>query len=915
MRLVRIAAHRFRSLFRRSSAESEMQSELDIHPAQLANEHIAAGMDEAESRRAARLEFGSIEGIKEECRDMRRVNWMQDLGQDLVYALRLLSKSPVFTLTAVLSLALGIGANTAVFSVIDPLMLRQLPVPEPGQLVMFRVRNGTAPLNYMSSYPRFEAYRRDLNQFFSDLSAASLTDRVTASSSGGTDGGEARIELVSGNYFSLMRVNAWIGRTLTPDDDRVPGGHPVAVISPEYAQRRFGHSADWQSTVLGRTLTINGVAYSVIGVTPRGFSGDWIGRPVDVWIPAMMQSQIMSDMPGFLTARNGWVRILGRLRPGITMSQAQSASRDVFERLLREESGLSPNAEAAQYMKEARFELASAASGFSPQRDSFGHSLEVVMGMVTLLLLLVCANVANLLMARASSRRREMAVRLAIGAARARIVRQLLTESIVLAGLGGTLGLAFTLWMTSALSTNLSLCPAQLDSRNPSAWIRLDLHPEPRVFAFSALICLFTGIGFGLAPAFRGSSISLWPALLGRIDDSGSRGRVGPTLVILQVAISLVLVTAAGLLAGSLRNLRSQDLGFQRDRLLLVWAIPGQTNRQGQDLLNFWRTVQVRISALPGVLSASISNQGMLNGWEPAAPAGTFMIQGQPPRSASLRSGPRTYVTSGYFETVGVPLVAGRTFSPRDDENARRVVIITESMARAYFAGQNPIGQRIAEEGAPDVWTEVVGVVRDSAAGTPRATHLEVHYLPYRQFGRALGRMCIAVRAAADPATMEASLRGELRKIDPALPVLKIDTIEEQLDDVLVQERLMALLSSFFGVAAAVLACLGLYGLMSYIIARRSAEIGIRLALGATRASVLGMVLWKTVALVLAGIVIGVSVALASGRLISAKLFGVTSHDPFTIAGAATLMLAIAVLAGWVPAWRASRVDPMIALR
>jgi predicted permease len=385
--------------------------------------------------------------------------------------------------------------------------------------------------------------------------------------------------------------------------------------------------------------------------------------------------------------------------------------------------------------------------------------------------------------------------------------------------------------------------------------------------------------------------------------------------VILQVAISLVLVTAAGLLAGSLRNLKSQELGFQRDRLLLVWAIPGQTGRQGQELLNFWRTVQDRISVLPGVLSASISNQGMLNGWEPAAPAGTFMIQGQPPRSASLQSGPRTYVAPNFFETVGVPLVAGRTFTARDDENSRRVVIITESMARAYFPDQDPIGRRIAEEGASEIWTEVVGVVKDSAAGTPRATHLEVHYLPYRQFGRALGRMCIAVRSAADPPSMEASLRRELRKIDPALPVLKIDTVEEQLNDVLVQERLMAMLSGFFGLAAAALACLGLYGLMSYITARRNGEIGIRLALGATRASVLRMVLWRTVILVLAGIAVGVPVALASGRLISAKLFGVTSHDPFTIMGAAMLMLVVAALAGWVPAWRASRVDPMIALR
>jgi predicted permease len=633
----------------------------------------------------------------------------------------------------------------------------------------------------------------------------------------------------------------------------------------------------------------------------------------------MMQSQVMVETPGFLTRNNGWVRITGRLQSGVSIRQAQAAAAVVYKRHLLEQAGPHPAAEYLREIERQRLELVSAAAGYSPQWETFGRTLTILMIIAGLVLLVACANVANLLLARATARRREMAVRMAVGAGRGRIARQLLTENLVLSTLGSALGVLLAWWGASVLSTTVSLGPAQMDSRNPSQWVSLNFNLDGRILLFAAALCLLTGLLFGLAPALRGAKLA---------SDLSGRGATGhhsrqsinlnKLLVVSQVAISLVLLAGAGLFIRTLHNLRSQDLGIQRDHVLLVWTIPGQTGRQGPAMLDFWRSVQQRISSLAGVTSAGISNQGMLSGWQPQAPGDPTLIQGETPKSISLPGGPRAYVTPHFFESVGLPLIAGREFTERDNEKAPRVVVVNESIARYYLGATNPIGRRLyapADDPATSPWVEIVGVVKDPTAGTPRYKQAEFVWYPYRQNPHALSRMCVALHTLGDPHNLIASVRRELQAIDSSIPILRVDTVGEQLDDVLVEERIAASLAGFFGALGVVLACVGLFGLLAYSAARRTNEIGIRMAVGATRPAVIALVLREALVLAAAGIAVGVPATLIAARLISAKLYGVGPADPLTFSAAAALLLAVSALAGFLPARRASNIDPMAALR
>jgi predicted permease len=840
---------------------------------------------------------------------------ISDLWQDTRYGLRMLRRSPGFTAVAVLSLALGIGANTAIFTVIDALMLTKLPVREPERLViLYTAEPGSPSVARLASLSEFQKYR-SLTQVFAGVAAISNLDRFNLTvngPTGGSDVGLARVALVSGNYFSVMGVNPLVGRTLNPDDDRIAGGQPVTVISYTFWERRFMRASD----VVGRTVTMNGTTYTILGVTPQGFSGELVGRPTDLWIPIVMQAQVMPEYPNMLTSGGVWLHLLGRLTPGVTMQQAQAMGQIVYQQNMRE-FWPNPTPSQAQYMERAHLEIKSAANGYSPQRDSFEPSLVILTIMIGVLLLIVCTNVANLQLARSEARQREIALRRALGAATNRIVRQLLTESSLLAVMGGGLGLLFCIWAATALSTTIPLGPVQMDSRELSQWISLDLHPDWRVFAFTAALCLVTGILFGLASVIRGSKTSLSPSLTGRGADSGKSGArfaPGKLLVIAQVALSLVLLIGAGLFVRTMRNLRAVDLGVDRQHLLLVWTSPGQTGRQGPALANLIHTLQDRISSLPDVISASASRTGLLTGTPESsgAPSEDMKVEGQAPKAGLLAV--LVQIAPQYFETIGSPLLLGRDFTERDTETSPQVVIINQTMARFYFGDQNPIGKRIGfsrEVGTP--W-EIVGVVKDVKFGTPREKKIVI-YSPYRQQINSLRNTCMLVRTVGNPSNVAALVRHELRDIDPNLPVLRIDTIEEQLNDVLVQERLLSALSSFFGAVAVLLACLGLYGVVSYGVARRTNELGVRLALGATPGKVLGMVLKESLWLVVVGIVIGVPIALAATRLISARLFGISSADPLTIALAVSLMIGVASLAAFLPALRAAKVDPLVALR
>jgi predicted permease len=916
-------ADRIMNLKLEPTREAGIVEELAQHLEDRYAELLAGGATDEQASRLVLVELSDNEWLVRELRRVERQikhepvvlgegrsNMFGDLLLDLRYGLRVLRKSPGFTAVAVLSLALGIGANTAIFSVLDALVLKPLPVSHPEQLVLIKRAEETVRSSNWLYKPFFESYR-DLSEAFSGVSAVREIDRFNVmidGPGGGLDTAKVRIGLVSGNYFSTLGVNAAVGRTLTADDDRVPGGHPVAVISYAYWKRTFALAPD----VLQRTLNINGTTYTILGVTAPGFSGDWVGQLTDVWIPVSMYAQVMSD-PGGLN--NAIVRVLARLKPGVTREQAQAAAQVADYNALASIPGVTPE-QVHRNGDDIPITLEPAAKGYSPQRKSFAQPVIVMMILVGLVLLIACANVANLLLARSAARQREMALRRALGAGRMRIVRQLLTESILLAILAAALGLAFAVWGKNVIVTFMA--SGHVVGRSSEILsINLDLNTDPRLLGFTAAVCVLTGILFGIAPAFRASNVSLSSALTehsaGR-GSSGPRGGSGRLLVIAQVALLLILLVGAGLFARTLRNLRAQELGFDREHLLQVWTAPWQSVSTGPAMVSIFQKAQEQISSLPGVLSASVSTRGLLNGLEGnTGSSDALRIEGQPPKPGQ-RLG-RSVIAPGFFDTVGMPMLEGRDFTDQDTATSQSVAIVNESMAQFYFGDQSPIGRRFGYGADVDYPRQIVGVVKDAKYDTAREKTPLMLYLPYRQAARFLGDLCVVVRTAGNPATVSASIRQELRDIDPSLPVLKINTIEEQLDDALVQERTVAALAGFLGVLAVLLACLGLYGMISYTVARRTNEIGIRVALGATRSDIIGMVLKESLLLVLVGVAIGIPATLGTTRLVSAMLFGISAADPLTIAAATLLMIVVAALASLMPAHRASRVDPMVALR
>jgi predicted permease len=854
---------------RRFELNQEILDHIDEKTANL----VESGLPEHQARQRARREFGNPTLLTESSREVWGWTWLDRLRQDLRYALRQMRRGPAFTAVAVLSLALGIGANTAIFTVIDALLLKSLPVQQPEQLVKF---SGTIlpdiKIDILSS-AAFAGIRRQ-EAIFSDVAAVCATNRANLSVDGAEpDPGQVRIALVSGNYFSMLGVNTLLGRTLTLDDDRLPGGHPVAVISYGYWERRFG----LQAGALRKTLRLNGITYSILGVTPRGFIGEAIGSPTDIWIPMAMQSQVMPDRPGLLTNPNaGWLRIIARLRPGVSPAQASAA---------------------------AQFKAEPAAKGYSPERDQLKEPLLILLIVVSLVLLIACANVANLLLARSAVRQREMAVRLSLGAGRARIVRQLLTESLLLAVFAGAFGLLLARWGTGQLARMVSSGLAVID---------LDLHPDARVFTFAALLSLVTGLLFGLAPAISASSLNPSVRLKGDAPAPARWFSAGKLLVMAQVAISLVLLIGSILFVRTLRNLKSQDMGFDRQNVLMIWTSPRQSGYRGAKVAEMFHAAPERIRTLPGVLSVGPSTFGLLRGGggSPITVPGRARRQSDEPYVAWNLVGP------GFLNSVGMKLLAGRDFTERDNENYMDVAIINESMAVRYFGRRDPVGASFGmRNGAEGSEIQIVGVVRNAKYYSPRESDSSMIYLPYRQDVFRLDSLCLAVRTVGNLPGLTARIRDELRSMDASLPVLSIDTMEQDVDKTLVQERLVAWLSGFFGTLAVLLACLGLYGVMSHAAARRTNEIAVRLALGARRSDILGMVLRESFRLVAVGITLGIPAALIVTRGVSKLLYGLKPTDPATMIIGAALMLAVAAAAAFLPARRAAKVDAMVALR
>lgn len=823
------------------------------------------------------------------------------LFRDMRYAGRILSRNPGFTAVAVLSLALGIGANTAIFSVVDTLMLKTLPVQNPEQLVTFNYWVDAFGGFWADQfrYADFEQLRRRTSSF-SSISASSLLDRANLEidgSGGGIDTAQVHIGLVSGNYFSMFGVAPILGRTLTLDDDRAPGAGSVAVISYRYWQRRFALA----SNIVGRTFSLNGVAYTIVGVVSKGFTGDQVGQPADLWIPITMHSQVMMEGPELGRAL---VRIAARLKPGITMKQAQGEAELIEQQIFIERAGSKATPETLRKIKEQRFELQSDARGVAWQRREFSRPLKVLVILVGVVLLIACANIANLMLARSAARQSEMAIRLSLGAGRRQIVRQLLTESIILAVMAGALSLVFANWGTSVLARVVGSGITAVD---------LDLQTDHRMLIFTASISLLTGILFGLGPAFRSSHTAPLSALKGEVTGASGKFRIGKLVVVSQVGLSTVLLIGALLFVRTLQNLESQDLGFDVQHVLMIWTEPLQSGHKGPALGRLFQAVQERISSLPGVVAASVSSEGLLAG------GGSFSmvkVQGYEPKSEEDMMVQWNLVAPGFFETIGMRLIAGRDFTGLDGPTTQRVAIINEAMARHYFGKPNAVGRYFGMRNDSGNEIEIVGVIKDAKYNTPRDEAQNMIYLPYTQDTTHLrGTMCVMVRTRGDLPGLMTHIREELRSIDRTLPILSANSMEEDLEKSLTLERLIAWLGGFFSGLATLLACIGLYGVMAYTVARRTSEIGVRLALGATRVKVLTMVFTESMLLGVAGIVIGVPAALASGHLITNLLFGVKPADQLSIVLAISGMLFVAALASFVPALRAARVDPIQALR
>jgi predicted permease len=862
---------------------------------------------------------------------------MGTLFQDLRYGFRMLAKSPGFTMVAVLSLALGIGANTAIFSLIDAVLLKLLPVPNPQQLVLLDWTSQGTPwdsgvMNSISGnmdwddsgrttspsfpYPVYDEISAHNHVFSGVLALAANETEVNLSYNG--EPGRADGELVSGSFFSTLEVQPILGRTFTLDDDRI-GAEPVAVISYGYWEQRFGRDP----RAVGQKVTVNAVPFTIVGVSPPEFYGVQPGRAIEIYLPLHTQPRVeprwspsgtdQSDqskppLPTLFEERtHWWLLIMGRLKPGVTEQQARAGLDVLLQQTIAPEVKPTAKPQTVPHLG-----LESGSQGLEYLRRQFSKPLFILMTVVGLVLLIACANVANLLLARASTRQKEIAVRLAVGAKRSRLVRQLLTESVLLAGMGGVLGLVLAFWGTDLLVALMS------SGREP---VTLNVSPDPRVLGFTVAVSVATGILFGFSPALRSTHVELAPALkesaamLPGVGRRGLRLGLGKTLVVAQVALSLLLLVGAGLFVRTLMNLEHVNAGFNQQNLLLFGIDPTQDGYQGQRLADFYLEFTRRLEVLPGVRSVSMSNHTLVGG---GMSEQDFHIPGYAPKPGQKPDEAEAFVNwvgPKFFETMGIPLLLGRTIGERDTAGAPKVVVVNKEFAREFLRGDNPVGLRFGF-GDPKEPTdiEIIGMVADSKFSDLHRDVPPTIYVPCFQSKR-LGGIHFEVRTAGEPRQMAASVRRAAQGMDPNLALYDVKSQMEQIDQSLFQERLFARLTGFFGLLAALLACIGVYGIMAFAASRRTREIGIRMALGAGRGEIMEMVLRETLLLVAIGVAAGIGVALEASRLVSTFLFGLKPNDPMTIVIAAVLMVAAAALAGHVPARRASRVQPMVALR
>jgi predicted permease len=872
---------------RRAARERELNREIEWHLNEIREEREADGLSPRQAVHAARRDFGNDALVREDTRQVWGWLWLARLAQDGHYALRLLARSPGFSATAVLVFGLGIGANTAVFSLVNSLLLRTLPVEKPGQLVLLATQRQTGDPSSDFTYPEYREFAAHTNSY-QGVFGFSLIDALKVSFQGGSE--TATGVQVSGSFFETLGVHAAAGRVLTADDERISGLGLVCVISHDYWRRKFSADPD----AIGKIVRLNDRPYTLVGVVEPEFHGVQIGDNPDVFV------LIAQFSPDLVQDPHTWfMSAAARLKPGVNIAQA-SAELDALYQRRRHPEGRQPSplgSSPRDYMLATPF-----SRGQSPVGAAYSKPLAILMGAVGLVLIIACANLANMLLARAEARRKEMAVRVAIGAGRGRVIRQLLTESLILAAAGTALGLFFAQWSSSLL--------VRLAGDGPKPFA-LDLHPDITVLGFTTAVAIATALLFGLAPAIRATRIDPYRELKGAGPSvsRGPGGGPGSALVVFQIALSVALTIGGGLLARTLGNLRSFDAGFDRENLLFFAIEPATSGYSGDRLMNLYAEVVERLQSLPGVKSASMSR------FRPMTPGrfgGRIQIPDDP-NPGTPRSLQGNAVDDRFFETFHMPIVRGRGFNRADAGTAPQVAILNETAAREFFGGQNPLGRRFFMRGAKPI--EVVGIVRDARYHDLREPPVRMAYFPYQQGAATLERMHFAIRATRDAAALAPEIRALMRELVRNVPVVDMNTLTEQIDRTLLRERLLATLSSFFAGLGLIVAAAGLYGLMAFRVTRRRPEIGIRTALGAQRSDILALILREALVLVSTGAAAGLLLAWPATKLLSSLLFGLGRFDAATIGGAVGCLVAASLLAAYLPARRALRIEAVTALR
>jgi predicted permease len=888
----------------RKQFEASMDEELRFHVERQTAANIAAGMPADEARRHARLQLGATEGLKESCREERSGHWFDSFLADVRYGFRGLRNNPGFTAVAVLSLALGIGANIAIFTLAQEVLLEKLNVRHPDELRMLNWVGGKGNVVHSTwgtyndlpndehtsssfAYPVYQQLRSS-NTVLGDLFGFKEISRVTATVDGAAETVDA--ELVSGNYYQELGVVPQLGRPIEPADDATIGSGAVVVISDGYWARRFGRSP----SVVGKSISLNGTPFTIVGVNPRSFTGAHNPQmSAELFMPFAIQPVVMPHGAILTESKQWWMVIMGRAKPGVSDAAATAALNVALSQAVRDKMTVGKDDVIP------RLTLTPGNRGLNNTARQLSQPTYVLMGLAGFVLLLACANLANLLLARASARQREMSVRLALGAGRMRIARQIMTESLMLAGIGGAAGLLLGYLGRNTFPRLLA-----------TSWEPAPFSPHfgLNMFLFCTGVALLSGILFGLAPLWRAlrTDVSAGMKEGARATSDRSRGLAGKSLVVFQVALSLVLVVCAGLFVRTLINLTAVNPGFNATNLVLFDIAPASSRYPSPADIRLHRRIEEAVAGVPGVESVTLSGQALV--------ANDVSIEDFAPNDGVKRDGIElgahmNNVGQDFFSTVGIPILYGRGFNAGDTETAPKVGVVNQAIVKQFFPGENPIGKTFNKE-----HFQIVGVCADAQYDSLRDAPPPTYYLPYRQQEGA-GDMTFEVRTHANVAGVVAAIRQTIQSIDKDLPLIDVRTQKEQIDATLQQERLFATLTAGFGVLALILAGVGIYGLMAYNVSRRTNEIGIRMALGAQRGVIGRMVLRETLVLVFVGVAIGVPAAWALSRVIASQLFGLSPHDPITLVGVVTLLLAAGVLAGYVPSRRATHMDPMVALR